>query len=284
LRSSSSRARALAGAALALGLVVAAASAAAGALDEVEREQQALYARLQPSVVLISTPEGLGSGFFVSRDGLVLTNAHVVGDEDVVDVVTASGARLRGRVVERAPDEVDLALVEVKLADTPPLRFARGDLRVGAWVGAIGHGMGGVWAFTTGMVSNVYPVGDQRPIVQTQIPLNPGNSGGPIFDKRGDVVGVVMAGMKEANSINLAIRSDVALARLDTLAARCECLVVEAPKGATIFVDDAPAGRGPRVVVPVAPGAHDVVVSSGGKFERQSVTFPATRRVRLPAP
>ncbi len=265
----------------ALALLLVAAHALADAIDDLESAQQALYTRIQPSVVLISDGRSFGSGFFVSRDGLILTNAHVVGDAQEVDVVTASGAKLRGRVIERAAKDTDLALVEVELAQTPSLRFARGELRVGAWVGAIGHGMGGIWAFTTGMVSNVYPVGDARPIFQTQIPLNPGNSGGPVFDKHGEVVGIVTAGIKEANSINLALRSNLALTTLTRLAGRCECLVVEAPTGATVFVDDLPAGRGPRVIVPVGPGDHDVVVNAASGVTRRSVSFPATRRLAL---
>jgi serine protease Do len=262
-------------------LLALAARAFAGALDDLESAQEALYARIQPSVVLISDGNGFGSGFFVSANGLVLTNAHVVGKAKQVDVVTADGTKLRGEVVERGGDDVDLALVQVPLTRTPPLRFARGELRVGQWVGAVGHGMGGIWAFTTGMISNVYPVGDARPIFQTQIPLNPGNSGGPVFDKRGEVVGIVTAGIKEANSINLAIRSSVALSSLTKLGDRCECLVVEAPAGANVFVDDQAVGRGPRVVVPVAAGDHDVVVNAAGKLERRQVVFPATRRVKL---
>lgn len=264
-------------------VVVVAGVAAAGPLAELEREQQALFARVQPSIVVISDGRSLGSGFFVSRDGLILTNAHVVGTAAEVDVVTPEGNKLRGKVIERAAGGVDLALVEVPWKQAPPLVLSRAPLRIGAWVGAVGHGMGGVWTFTTGMISNVYPQGQERSVFQTQIPLNPGNSGGPVFDKDGRVVGIVTAGIRESNSVNFAIRADLALTRLTMLADRCDCLVLEAPKGALLFVDDQHVGSGPRVVWPVSPGEHEVMATLGGAVWRQKVRFPETRKIAVPA-
>jgi len=174
--------------------------------------------------------------------------------------------------------------VQVPRQGTPALALAGRELRVGAWVGAVGHGLGGVWAFNTGMVSNIYPVGTagkDKPIFQTQIPLNPGNSGGPIFDKLGRVVGVVTSGIKASNSINFAIRVDTALERFPRLVKLCDCLVVEAPAGAPVFVDEVLVGQGPRVIVPVTRAAHDVIVSVGGKVRRERIEFPAVRRLDL---
>jgi serine protease Do len=263
--------------------VALAGEVAAGPLADLEREQQALFARVQPSIVVISDGRGVGSGFFVSRDGLILTNAHVVGTAAEVDVVTPEGNKLRGKVLERAAGGVDLALIEVPWKQSPPLVLSRAPLRIGAWVGTVGHGMDGIWTFATGMIANVSPPGQERSVFQTQIPLEPGNSGGPVFDKDGRVVGIVAAGIRAPSGVNFAIRADLALTRLARLADRCDCLVLEAPQGTLLFVDDQHVGSGPRVVWPVTPGEHEIMATTGGKVWRQKVRFPETRKIAVPA-
>jgi serine protease Do len=252
-------------------------------LAALEAAQQRLFAELAPSVVFISNKEGFGSGFLVSRDGLVLTNAHVVGAAATVDVVMHDGRRHTGTVLEKHKT-IDLALVQLPIASSAPLTFADGEaLRVGAWIGAIGHGRGGIWTYNTGMVSNIYPLESGRPVFQTQIPLNPGASGGPIFDRRGRVVGVVTAALKDAESINFGINIAVALKELKQLGARCECLVVGAPDKTPVFIDGVMRGLGPRVVVPATPGAHEVVAVVKDRRRKLVVEFPAQRVVNLNA-
>jgi S1-C subfamily serine protease len=252
-------------------------------LAALEAAQQRLFAELAPSVVFISNKEGFGSGFLVSRDGLVLTNAHVVGTAATVDVVMNDGRRHTGTVLEKHKS-IDLALVQLPIATSAPLTFADGEaLRVGAWIGAIGHGRGGIWTYNTGMVSNIYPIESGRPVFQTQIPLNPGASGGPIFDRRGRVVGVVTAALKDADSINFGINIAVALKELKQLGARCECLVVSAPDKTPVFIDGVMRGLGPRVVVPATPGAHEVVAVVKNQRRKLVVEFPAQRVVTLTA-
>jgi serine protease Do len=280
---------------MALAGVALAGEVAAGPLADLEREQQALFARVQPSIVVISDGRSVGSGFFVSRDGLILTCAQVAGTAAEVDVVTPEGNKLRGKVIERAAG-VDLALIEVPWKQSPPLVLSRAPLRMGAWVGAVGHGMGGVWSFTTGMISSVSPQGQQdgqdgrngqneslRPVFQIQIPLEPGNAGGPVFDKDGRVVGIVTAGSRAPSGVHFAIRADLALTRLTRLADRCDCLVLEAARGTLLFVDDQHAGSGPRVVWPVTPGEHEVMATMAGRVWRQKVRFPETRKLAVPA-
>ena len=218
----------------------AAPASPADPLETIERAEQALFRRIAPSVAFIADSRGFGSGFVVGADGLLLTNAHVVGEAKTVKVVLHDGRALVGKVLARAPDKLDLALVQVDARDLVPLELGGlADLKVGSFAASVGHGKGGIWTFNTGMVSNIYPAGDaSRPVFQTQIPLNPGSSGGPVFDRFGRVVGVVTAGMTDSNSINFAIKIDVALASFPELAPACSaCLTVMAPAGVPVFLE-----------------------------------------------
>jgi len=172
--------------------------------------------------------------------------------------------------------------VQLPLDHTPALPFAAGrELRVGAWAGAVGHGMGGIWAFTTGMVSNIYPLGAERPVFQTQIPLNPGNSGGPIIDRQGRVLGIVTAGLQEASSLNFAIRIEQACTALPLLAEHCLLLTVRAPDGVPVFVDGVMVGKGPLVSVPAFPRSYEVFAVVKGQMRKKKVLLPAERSVDL---
>lgn len=272
---------------LTLGLLLsspafAAAASAPDPLLALERHRQQLFEQVAPAVVYLSSRDGFGSGFFVSEQGLVLTNAHVVQGGDSVEVVLHDGRRLRGQVVERATDDIDLALVQVEIRRSPSLALGGVEaLRVGSWVASVGHGMGGIWSLNTGIVSNVYADGNAHPVFQTQIPLNPGNSGGPVLDRAGRVVGVVTKGIAESNAINFAIRSDVALRSLPRLGGASALLTVEAPDGVPVFVDGKLAGKGPLVQVAVAPGRHEVFAVVQGKMRKREIAFPRQSRVRL---
>jgi len=253
---------------------------AADPLAALEARQQAIFERVAASVVFIEGADGFGSGFFVSDDGLILTNAHVVGKASRVTVVLHDGSRLQGEVVERAPDGVDLALVRVKVSRRP-LPLGGRSLRVGSWVASVGHGAGGVWAFTTGMISNIYPLGSDRPLLQTQIPLNPGNSGGPIVDREGRAVGIVTARLRDTDLINFAIRMDYAVRVLAGLRAVCDCLTIAAPEGIPVLVDGEMVGKGRLVVLPAEPRTYRVQAVVGGKLRQQDVTYPEVRSVSL---
>jgi len=244
--------------------------------------RQKLFERIAPSVVFISNGQGFGSGFIVDKEGVILTNAHVVGKAQTVAIVLHDGRRAEGTVTERGADNTDLALVKIPLKNLPTLALGNSDdLRVGAWAGSVGHGRGAIWTFNTGIISNIYPSGHERPVFQTQIPLNPGSSGGPIFNRRGVVVGVVTAGITDSNSINFGIQIDVAYRTLNGLSKLCDCLVVEAPKGVPIFIDGKMAGKGPRVAVKVEKGVHEVFAVINGKMQKQKLAFPAMRHVVL---
>jgi serine protease Do len=259
--------------------------ALAGAPDvlaQIDAAQRALYTAVAPAVVYVVTHEGFGSGVILAPDGLVLTNAHVVGAADRVDVVTFAGQKLSGRVIERGVG-TDLAVVQLDgAAGLPVLRVGNAaELAVGQWVGAVGHAAGGGWSFTTGAVSNVYTSSGGHAVFQTQIPLNHGNSGGPIVDREGRLVGIATASLERAQNLNFAIRLDVALLGLTQLEPVCECLVVHAPVGVPVFVDGAMVGTGPRVAVPANAGEHVVFAVIAGRKVERTARLPGERTVTL---
>lgn len=250
-------------------------------IDEVERFQQAVFDTAAPSVVVIRHKDSLGTGFFVTSDGLILTNRHVVGVRKKVDIETYDGRKLEGQVVEVAEDKLDLALIRVEGKGFIPLKMAPlAKLRVGSWAATIGHGFGGVYTFTTGMISNIYPVGEDKPIVQTQIPINPGNSGGPVLDRHGHAIAVVTAKMRDADNVNFSIRMDVAFKSLRLLGETCECLVVRTLPEVPVFIDGVLVGKGPKVLYPMDAGRHTVVVPVMGGVSKE-ISFPETRVVDL---
>jgi len=251
-------------------------------LAEIDAAQRRLYADAAPGVVFLVTPNSIGSGILLTAEGLVLTNAHVVGKSNSLDVVTFSGQRMKGHVVERGVG-LDLAVVQLEgVSGLPTLQPApASDLAVGQWVAAVGHGEGGGWTFTTGTISNLYTTQEGTTIFQTQIPLNPGNSGGPILDRQGRVVGVATASLEGAQNLNFGIRTDVAMLGLTHLEPLCGCLVVDAPPGVPVFVDGQMVGMGPRIAVTGTIGEHEVFAIIGGQKVRQVIQWPAQRVVKL---
>lgn len=253
-------------------------------LADIERQQQALFERIAPATVFISTEAGFGSGFLVDANGLILTCAHVLGHNTSATVVLLDGRRVPGKVIERAEENADLALMQIPLTELPSLPLElEGSLalRVGSWVASVGHGEGGIWSFNVGSVSNIYFNRGERAVFQTQIPLNPGNSGGPIVDRSGRVVGIVQSGIEKSNSINFAIRIDVALGTLSRLRAISPYLIVKAPTGVPIFVDGKMVGTGPRALIAAQGKTYDVLAVINGTMKRMKVTYPETRYVEL---
>ncbi len=170
-----------------------------------------LYRRISPAVVLVVTDEGLGSGSLISKDGLIITNWHVIAGYDTVGVLQKpekEGEELTPSQVILADvvkfDQVaDLALLRMR---TPPrdtiVPIAFGDfstINVGDDVDAIGHPQGEAWTFTRGYVSQIRRDYDWKTeagkahkadVIQTQTPINPGNSGGPLLNSDGALIGV----------------------------------------------------------------------------------------------
>jgi serine protease Do len=136
-------------------------------------------------------PRGLGSGFIVSADGFVMTNAHVVEGADEVIVTLTDKRELKAKTIG-IDKRTDVALVKIEATGLPFVKIGDvGKLRVGEWVLAIGSPFGLESSVTAGIVSaKQRDTGDYLPLIQTDVAINPGNSGGPLINMRGEVVGI----------------------------------------------------------------------------------------------
>jgi S1-C subfamily serine protease len=159
---------------------------------------RARTAEISRAGVTILTGSAHGSGFFVSDDGLILTNQHVVGHAEQVNVRLAAGVEVVGRVLRR--DAVrDVALVKVDIARTRPLPIGMEVPAVGSDVYTLGTpsdpGLAGT--LTRGIVSAFRTFdrgGVELPMIQSDAAIHGGNSGGPLMDASGNVVGIAVAG------------------------------------------------------------------------------------------
>ncbi|RZL95437.1 MAG: DegQ family serine endoprotease [Variovorax sp.] len=136
-------------------------------------------------------PRGVGSGFILTADGYVMTNAHVVEDASEVLVTLPDKREFKARIIG-ADKRTDVAVVKIEGTGLPAVKI--GDisrLRVGEWVMAIGSPFGLENTVTAGIVSaKQRDTGDYLPFIQTDVAINPGNSGGPLINMRGEVVGI----------------------------------------------------------------------------------------------
>ena len=136
---------------------------------------------------------GEGSGFIVNADGIILTNAHVVKDATSVTVKLTDRREFVAKVLGSDP-KTDVAVLKIEAKNLPVVRLGNTkDLRAGEWVLAIGSPFGFENTVTAGVVSakgRSLPDDSAVPFLQTDVPVNPGNSGGPLFNTRGEVVGI----------------------------------------------------------------------------------------------
>jgi serine protease Do len=168
---------------------------------------------------------GMGSGFIVSADGHILTNAHVVANAAEVTVKLSDRRELNARVVG-ADARTDVALLKVEATGLPTVKL--GDpksVKPGEWVAAIGSPFGLENSVTAGVVSatgRALPDSSYVPFIQTDVAVNPGNSGGPLFNMAGEVIGInsqIFTRTGGYQGVSFAIPIDVALDVKDQLAA-----------------------------------------------------------------
>ena len=141
--------------------------------------------------------QGGGSGFIISADGLIVTNSHVVEDADEVLVKLTDKREFKAKVIG-SDKRSDVAVIKIEASGLPAVKVGNPDrLRIGEWVAAIGQPLGFESTLTTGVVSaksrasrGADTTGDLVPFIQHDAAVNPGNSGGPLFNTRGEVVAI----------------------------------------------------------------------------------------------
>lgn len=136
-------------------------------------------------------PRGVGSGFILTADGFIMTNAHVVDGADEVLVTLTDKREFKAKIIG-TDKRSDVAVVKIEASGLPAVKVGDvGRLRVGEWVMAIGSPFGLENSVTAGIVSaKQRDTGDFLPFIQTDVAINPGNSGGPLINMRGEVVGI----------------------------------------------------------------------------------------------
>jgi S1-C subfamily serine protease len=171
--------------------------------------------------------QGSGSGFIVSPDGQVITNAHVVQGADSVTVLLKDGRRLKGEVVGTDP-LTDVAVIKIQATGLPTVKLGNSDRLIpGQWAIAIGNPLGLNNTVTQGIISATgrsssdVGVPDKRiDFIQTDAAINPGNSGGPLLDSEGEVIGVNTAIIQGAQGLGFAIPINTARRVAEQLATK----------------------------------------------------------------
>lgn len=237
-------------------------------------------------------PRGVGSGFILSADGLIMTNAHVVDGADELLVTLPDKREFKGKIVG-TDRRTDVAVVKIEATGLPAVKI--GDinrLRVGEWVMAIGSPFGLENTVTAGIVSaKKRDTGDFLPFIQTDVAINPGNSGGPLINMRGEVVGInsqIYSRSGGFQGISFAIPIDEAVSvseqlratgrvtrgrigvRIDQVSKEvAESIGLGRPRGALVrgVEPDSPASQ-----AGVEPG--DIVLKFDGKEIERSVDLP----------
>ena len=238
---------------------------------------------------------GIGSGFIISPDGYILTNAHVVDGVKEVHVKLTDRREFTAKVVGTDP-KTDVALIKIGAGNLPTVRIGSArNVEVGQWVVAMGSPFGFENSLTAGVVSaksRSLPGDGYVPFIQTDVAVNPGNSGGPLFDMNGNVIGInsqIYSRSGGYMGVSFAIPIDVAMHVKDELAASghvtrgrigvaiqnvnqslAQSFGLPKPEGALV---SAVADNGPAARAGLKPG--DVILAWNGKPIEESAELPA---------
>lgn len=241
-------------------------------VEGLERERKELFKNAADGVVFIRCGDGrFGSGFFVHSAGLIATSGHVVAcGEYKPAVILRTGEKRVARIVAHDPIH-DLALLQVALGNTNVTVLSLADseaVQVGDYAAAISHPVGAVWTLNEGLVSNRHPGehDEYAGVLQLQVPLQRGSSGGPVLDKRGQVMGVVTSKHRTADNTAFCVQSNLVKRLLleHVLATHSQLGVHGTVVGAEVFVDGDFVGIVPTLIT-LPHGSHELVVKRDGR-------------------
>ncbi len=267
--------------------------------DGVKLTTEEIVSRATQSVVTIRTENASGTGFFITDSGIIVTNKHVIGANTSVVVINSKGETFRSEAIYIHPLR-DLALVKISGSSFPFLRLANpSSVNIGADVVAIGSpgiGNGAVLAgtVTKGIVSAFRNTVDDGVLVQTDVAINHGNSGGPLLNNKAEVVGIntLKLTYNNATGINFAIFSSEILqmlkerlsyvpnyanegqnliqsnetAKKDNSSEKIAIPITSEPTGCEIYIDDIFIGSTPSKAV-LVPGEHTIRILRPGFSE-----------------
>lgn len=176
--------------------------------------------RATPSIVLIELAGGgVGTGFLVAGDGRIVTNFHVIAGQSQARVKLADGRELEALEVMAVDPAHDLAIIRVGEAGLPPLPLGdSSSVRAGDRVIAIGHPLGLGTTISDGLVSAVREVDPTLTVLQITAPISPGSSGGPLFNDRGEVIGVTVGYLANGQNLNIGMPANYLAPMLESRA------------------------------------------------------------------
>jgi len=168
-----------------------------------------VYKKVSPTVVLIRTDKGVGTGFIVASTGVIATAFHVIDGASKVAIKTPSGDIYDEVSLLAKDDRRDLAILKVNGFDLPTATLGNSnEVSPGDKVIVIGNPLGAEQLLTSisdGIVSGIRDLGEGYKVIQVTAPISAGNSGGPAFSANGDVIGVIVFRLKEGQSLNFAV-------------------------------------------------------------------------------
>ena len=238
--------------------------------------------------------QGGGSGFIVDKDGIIVTNAHVVGKADEILVQLSDRRELPAKLIGK-DDRSDVAVLQIDAKSLPAVKVADvNDLKVGQWVMAVGSPFGLDYTATQGIISSLgrnLPSDNYTPFIQTDAAVNPGNSGGPLFNTKGEVIGInsqIYTSTGSYAGVSFAIPIDLAMDVVDQIKANGK--VVRGWLGVQIqdvsadlaktFKLDKPQGALVSGIMPKGPASQsdlkvgDLILSFNGKTIEKSSELP----------